>query len=386
MSFKNLESEDILISPFEVHKTFTVTNVDSGSAVYAIPITKGSDSNLYGFSTSTASSKVISGSTFYKVPTYYTINKMFYRDIGDMYNIKPFQYSPPILGNPPPVTGVEVNTSISYIRGVPTSSNAIFDYTETRHLYHTSDNSYQRVFRRPYTRQLHDTAVVISVPQTLFGESIARDSIRLVDDSTASTITLQDDGYGNLYDIDYSSSYSNGTPTSTNSGSVVGNVFYDEGLIVITDTGSYSAVGSGEASDGFSLTFDSTQTIYEREYVCRIGENEFQHTNNRSLKVGQSGSHAFFGNKYDDDVYKNTIHDTYPYDLTGFATGSFKNAEYEIGTELIGEATHSDFATYITTVGLYNSNNELMAIGKTAKPIRNDKDLALTFVVRFDTN
>ena len=60
MQFKNLEPEDILISPFEVNKTFTVTNVDSGSGVYAIPITKGSDSNLYGFTTSAASSKVIS--------------------------------------------------------------------------------------------------------------------------------------------------------------------------------------------------------------------------------------------------------------------------------------------------------------------------------------
>ena len=75
-----------------------------------------------------------------------------------------------------------------------------------------------------------------------------------------------------------------------------------------------------------------------------------------------------------------------PYDLTGFATGSFKNAEYEIGTELIGEASHSDFATYVTTIGLYNNSNELMAIGKTAKPIKNDKEMALSFIVRFDTN
>ena len=208
----------------------------------------------------------------------------------------------------------------------------------------------------------------------------------MVDDSTASTFILQDDGYGNIYDTAFSSSYSVSTPDSNNSGSVVGNVFYDEGIIVITDTGSYSTVGSGDGSDGFSLTFDSTQTIYEREYVCKVSEDDFQHTNNRSLKVGQSGSVGFFGNKYTDDIYKNTVQDGYPYDLTGFATSSFKNEEYKIGTELIGEATHSDFATYVTSIGLYNSNNELMAIAKTAKPIKNDKELALTFVVRFDTN
>ena len=374
MPYKNLEPEDILISPFEVHKTFTVTNVDSGSGVYSISITKGSDSNLYGFSTTTADSTTISGSTFYNVPTYYTINKLFYRDIGELYNIVPDSKHP------------EVNASVSYIRGVPTSSDAVLEYTETRHLYHTVDNLHQQKLRRPYTRQLHDTAVVISVPQRLFGESIARDSIRLVDDSTASTFILQDDGYGNIYDTAFSSSYSVSTPDSNNSGSVVGNVFYDEGIIVITDTGSYSTVGSGDGSDGFSLTFDSTQTIYEREYVCKVSEDDFQHTNNRSLKVGQSGSVGFFGNKYTDDIYKNTVQDGYPYDLTGFATSSFKNEEYKIGTELIGEATHSDFATYVTSIGLYNSNNELMAIAKTAKPIKNDKELALTFVVRFDTN
>ena len=69
MPYKSLEPEDILISPFEVNKTFTVTNEDSGSGVYSIPITKGSDSNLYNFDKSTAASTEISGSTFYKVPT-----------------------------------------------------------------------------------------------------------------------------------------------------------------------------------------------------------------------------------------------------------------------------------------------------------------------------
>ena len=106
----------------------------------------------------------------------------------------------------------------------------------------------------------------------------------------------------------------------------------------------------------------------------------------RSLKVGQSGSVSFSGSAYTDDIYKNSIYDEYPYDLTGFSTSSYKNSKYEIGTELIGEATHSHFATYVTTIGLYNNSNELLAIGKTAKPIKNDKDMALSFVVRFDTN
>ena len=370
MPYKSLEPEDILISPFEVNKTFTVTNEDSGSGVYSIPITKGSDSNLYNFDKSTASSTEISGSTFYKVPTYYTINKLFYRDINDLYNISCNGYVPKVDGR------------VDYVRGVPTSSEAVLEYTETRHLYHSEGNLYQKKLRRPYTRQLHDSATVISVPQRLFGESIARDSVRIVDDSTDLTFILQDDGYGNLYDVAFSSSYASRQPASSNSGSVVGNIFYDDGFLVITDTGSYSSVGDGV----FNLTFDSTQTIYEREYVCRVEEDDFLHTTNRSLKVGQSSSVAFHGTDFNSNVFVGTYEDKFPYELVGFATNSFQNKQYEIGTELIGEATHSDFATYVTTIGLYNDNDELMAIGKTAKPIKNDKEMSLSFVIRFDTN
>ena len=362
MSFKNLEPEDILLSSFEVHKTFSVTNEDSGSGVYAFPITKGTDSTQYGWNIDASASKTISESVFYNIPNYYVINNLYYRDLIQM------------AGN------------IDYIVGVPSGINPIITYTETRNLYDTVDNPSQMPLRRPFTRQLHQSASVISIPQRLYGESISLNSVRLTDDSTDSTIILQDDGYGNLYDVAFSSSYASKTPDSNMSGSVVGNIFYNDGIVVITDTGSYSDVGSKDGTNGFSLKFDSTQTIYELEYVCKASENEFQHTTNRSLKIGYSGSVAFFGNKYIDDRFKNSIYDEYPYDLTGFATGSFKNAEYEIGTELIGEATHSHFATYVTTVGLYNNSNELVAVGKTAKPIKNDKELALSFVVRFDTN
>ena len=371
MNFKNLESDDILISPFEVHKTFTVTNNDSGSGVYSIPITKGSTSNLYGFNTdgtggiSAASSKTISASVFYEVPNYYAINTMYYRDINQM------------------------NGKIDYIHGTPKNHSTVglVEYTKTRFLYDTTTKPSSIKLRRPYTRQLHDSATVISIPQELYGETISRKSIRLTDDSTNSTIILQDDGHGNLYDIAFSSSYANREPNSNNSGSVVGNIFYDDGVMVITDTGSYSQVGRGEGSDGFSLIFDSTQTIYEREYICKLGENEFKHTTNRSLKVGYSSSVAFHGTNFNiDHPLVGTEADGFPYELTGFATSSFKNGQYEIGTELIGEATHSDFSPYVTTIGLYNDNNELMAIGKTAKPIKNDKEMSLSFVVRFDTN
>ena len=381
MVFKNLESSDILISSFEVHKTFTLSDYDSGSGLYSFKISKGSDSTQYGWNVDDAEKTEISSSTFYSLPNYYVINNMFYRDLNQLYEVEPFSNDE--MGG---IGYVYVNDTVDYIRGVPTSSDAVLTYTETRHLYDTADDNYRMELRRPYTRQLNDRANVISIPQELYGESIKKESVRIVDDSTDATIRLQDDGRGNLYDVAFSASYANRVPNAVNSGSVVGNVFYNHGIIVITDTETYKDVGINSGSNGFTVQFDSTQTIYEREYFCSVGENQFQFTNNRSLKVGQSGSVVFSGSAYVDDIYKNSIYDAYPYGITGFSTGSYKNSKYEIGTELISEATHSHFATYVTTIGLYNESNELMAIGKTAKPIKNDKDMALSFVVRFDTN
>ena len=357
MSFKkNIEPENVLISPFKVHKTFTFNTADSASGFFSVPIKRGTDSSLWDFGTADAESKVVSSSTYYKVPTYHEINNLYYKDIRT------------------------IRGYIDYIRGVPTSSNAIISYNSETQLRNT-----KLPLRTAYTRQLHETGTVISIPQKFFGETIKPHSVRVTDDSTSSTIILQDDGYGNLYDVAYSSSYARREPDASNNGALVGNVFYNDGVIVITDTGSYADVATKSGSDGFSVKFNSTQTIYEREYVCVADENEFQHTNNKSLKVGQSGSIKI--NAFPRQPGKtDTINDEFPYRLLGFATGSYKTNGYEIGTELIGEATHSDFATYVTNIGLFNDENELLAIGKPAKPIKNDKELALTFVVRFDTN
>ena len=355
MSFKkNIEPSNVLISSFQVHKTFKFTDTDSGSGFFSVPLVKGSDSNLYNFS-STADSSTFSGSTYYHVPTYHEINNLYYKDINTMRGY------------------------IDYIRGVPTSSNGVVNYTSNKVL-----NDTKLELKRPYTRQLKDTATLISVPQKFYGEYIQPGSVTVTDDSTSSTFVLKDDSYGNLYDVAYSSSYANRVPDSNYSGSLVGNIFYNDGVIIITETGSYSSVATSNGTDGFTLKFNSSQTIYEREYVCVVGESEFQHTTNKSLKVGRSGS--FTMGSFVTSSLRGTRHDRFPYNLVGYSTGSINLNGYKIGTELIDVATNPDFATYVTEIGLYNDNNELLALGKLAKPIKNDKELALTFVVRFDTN
>ena len=57
---------------------------------------------------------------------------------------------------------------------------------------------------------------------------------------------------------------------------------------------------------------------------------------------------------------------------------------YNATEEVEGFATHSEFRPYVTTIGLYNDQNDLLVIGKLGKPIKNDDDLSLKFIVRFD--
>jgi hypothetical protein len=44
----------------------------------------------------------------------------------------------------------------------------------------------------------------------------------------------------------------------------------------------------------------------------------------------------------------------------------------------------SDFAPYMTTIGLYDDMGQLLAVGKLAQPIRKRNDVDMNFVIRMD--
>ena len=65
------------------------------------------------------------------------------------------------------------------------------------------------------------------------------------------------------------------------------------------------------------------------------------------------------------------------------STSSYANS-YSSGVKYEGFISHSEFGTYVTNIGLYNDQNELLAISKLSNPIKNDNDLDLSFLIRFD--
>ena len=236
-------------------------------------------------------------------------------------------------------------------------------------------------------RILHNSCSVISIQQDLIGEEIKPKSVQVTDNSTDVTFTIKDDGDGNLYDNAYSSSYAafkSGSfkyPelswTTAGSGSVVGNVFYKTGMLVFTDTGSYKNVALGTGTDGFEVDYRSTHTIYQHEYTVIAPAGQFNRTRNISATYQRSGSVTVVEGAKPHYYFP-------PGDNPGLTgSGSFESS-YQATQFAENFTTHSQFAPYMTTIGLYNDNNELLVVGRTSKPIKNDDTMDMSFVLRFD--
>ena len=144
---------------------------------------------------------------------------------------------------------------------------------------------------------------------------------------------------------------------------------------VRTSTGSnFVNVGTGKGSDGFLLKYKAQVTLNEYSYTCVSGENEFNSTTNITATFERSGSITANG----DESWK-----FFPIGDAVTKSGSY-GSSFNAATKYEAFVTHSDFAPYVTKIGLYNDFDELLAVGQLSAPIKNDKNLSLGFVVRFD--
>ena len=344
--FKRLDPSDVDKTPFKVYKQFTVTNEDSASFVYNFRAVSSSATQLNQFNKDTAESSSFQSASFYHLPAWHMINNRYYRQ-----------------------KSAGVGRS-SVLRGPGGDNRPLNPY-----------NNFGSNSEKLY-RLLHESASLISIPNDLYGERIKPKSITLKDDSTATTVTMVDDGEGNLYDTDLSQSFATFASGGfldrdiiRSTASFAGNVFYEQGVFIFTNTGSkFIDVGTGKGTDGFSLEYKAQVTINEYSYFCVIGENEFNSTTNISATFEKSGSISVSGS----DAWA-----FFPPGDAKYQSGSYKHY-YQQATEYAGFVTHSEFRPYVTKVGLYNDFDELIAIGQLSAPIKNEKDLALGFVVRFD--
>lgn len=175
---------------------------------------------------------------------------------------------------------------------------------------------------RSFPTGSNDIIGVISIPSKLFGEYIKPSTFTL--NTPSNSIT--DDGQGGLF----------------KSSIKIGDLIYQHGVAIVTSS-SLSEINEIITGSNVTCSFESTMTIYESQYKCTVLENEFNYSLNPSIISGSSNIGI-------------------PLD---FVTGSY-------------------FEPYITTVGLYNNANELLAVGKMAQPLQSSDTTDTTILVNLD--
>lgn len=232
-------------------------------------------------------------------------------------------------------------------------------------------------------RYLGDEIAVLSLPHNYVGNEIKPGSVTLSDPDT--NMILLDDYHSNLV-----------------SGSTIyGNIFYENGLIILTN-----GVISGSNWNRYELAYKSTKTIYENEIFISVDEGEFNYSTNPSAVVDVGAEYKTIKiTDPTDSTMTRTINFSYYNSGTKyvkteitFEDGSVEDYRIVSPTNELfrggfddyerfrdNDATGSFLAPYITTIGLYDSDSNMVAIAKLPQPIKSLPDYPINFIVRFDT-
>jgi len=234
--------------------------------------------------------------------------------------------------------------------GAGSTQHPILVYKSLSHLYFKNHNSSSGLLQDSssyvdYTESTIDTgsrsirnrALVYSIPRNRFGTHIEPGSFELGEDLVyaaesfvsggyiADTEKIVDDGEGALR-------------VQTENGAYVGAIIYSHGLAIITDPVQESHYRGTPLQN---MSWKSNVPIYTYNYTVKLTDNEYNFTQNPSALTGSDNS-------------------------------------------LKNELTGSYFQPYITAVGLYNDSNELIAVGKLAKPLPKSKNTETTIQIKID--
>jgi len=306
------------------------------------------------------------------------------------------------------------------------------------------------IFTNAKERNLESYAKVISIPNIYIGEGIKRNSVTIDDSGSLYT----DDGFGNLRGgdlllsldtIDFNGSFItyfnleniiltltivsmditnmevvfnynsinytqiiieldlqnnilevDEMPFLDDVIGIMGNVFYNQGIIVFTKYPTTKLLNNWEVS------YKSTQTIYEHEYLLISNEDEFNVSTNPTAVV-EIGRETEFITGSDNKIYKVTTNpgvkyirkkstlengSILDYRFTGSYSGS-NSASYagfehhDLSSSV--DTTGSFLIPMITTIGLYDDDCQLLGVAKLPQPIKSESDMPVNFIIRFDT-
>jgi len=230
---------------------------------------------------------------------------------------------------------------------------------------HSYDYYSQTTLNFSESRNLTTGSFILSIPREMYGVNIQPGlQIRLggtpsslyvntdfwnsdyVDESLAITgIILVDDKEGNLYRL------------GSSPREYIGDIIYSHGIAVITNPTYLDMIKTVPIS---RVTYKTSHPIFTHTYHCKVRESELNHTYNPSALSSSLKT-----------VYDN-IGDIYS--ISASYSNGDKNANISV----------DQFQPYITTVGLYNDANQLIAVGKMAQPIPKSANTEMTITVKLD--
>lgn len=272
------------------------------------------------------------------------------------------------------------NTTQNYLLPLNPSASALQNVA--RKYTHMSDHF---IFKSSSVRSrdlIYDNNDInfITIPSMYYGSSIKKGSVELNYYITGSKIA-------SCADVNH-----NGTligTTGSTSGSVVGLVLYDEGVIMLTSStqlddtairydgsdllsGSWQYFGttlndgishSTLASASFDLNFKGVNYVNSMTMFAHARKGHLNHSNNPSYRnleetrVNETGSGAIFAEG--------------PSTIANIVSGSYVSASFEK-------------TTYISKVHIYDEEGNLIAITSMAKPIKKTLNDEFTFKMKLD--
>jgi hypothetical protein len=235
-------------------------------------------------------------------------------------------------------------------------------------------------------RDLGSTEVgLISIPSIYYGSSIKKGTVNLKFYITGTLVGQARDERQNGELIQ------TGPYGSPGSGSVIGITLYNEGFLILTGSTALSShtevyapraipsspswvdfatTGSALApahSSSFSLDFQGTNYIPTVTMMAHAKKGELNHSNNPTYaEFGQvplaiPSTSSFIFKEYEESTIKNVVQSPYP-----DPTGSFEKT------------------VYISKIGIYDEQKNLIAIAKLATPVKKTEDREFTFKLKLD--
>jgi len=336
-AFKQFLAADIVVTPLELNKSF---HYEGEAALTA------SDVEIDRF-LGLATSSLFDPNTD---PTTGQVTTQYQRLVYD--SIKELYYSNYIGGTN--YYGAPANTG-SIVPGSNPSGDVLIGTTSSVGRYWNYPQS-TLTFEHYFPTASDSVIGVLSISAKLYGNYIQPNSFNWEVDG----YLIYDDGEGNLI--------------WNNTGQICGQIFYPQGLAIITSDSQPGADTYGTAIYGTSMygssdtvivedfvnssnvtcSFSSSLTIYETQYKCTVGQNEFNFSQNPTITSGSES--------YSSPIGTFTTPGEYLYD---WATGSY-------------------FQPYVTTIGLYNEQQQLLAVGKLSQPLPLSPTTDTTLLVNID--